>query len=187
MRPDVHQSALKAAAKVAFSVVFLNGCAAQLESQEAAATGSGEGGEQATSEADLSPKKKPLHHVTKTSVTKAGNDAGASCDASPPAPVSCDATLAAEFPKPGDYKWKPEARSTDVVACCVDELKAHEASSKYRWDCCVAYDAADPNKQEVSQRFGGACTPWGPPVPPSAKRLRRVSPEVAAWLMRAVA
>jgi hypothetical protein len=133
MRNDVHAAALKAAAKVAFSVAFLNGCGSAAEPAEEAAT----------------------------------NENAIHSDGCPS--TGCDALLEAAFPKPGDYQWEPVPQSKQVVACCERELAKHDAATKYRWDCCVAFDPETGH--HASQDHGLACTPWGPPVPPAMRAV----------------
>lgn len=123
MNQDVHAKALKAAAKVAFSIALV-GCA--------------------SAEPDA---------ATQSAAVVDGDG-----EANP-----CDATLAEAFPEPGGYQWEPVAQTAEVVACCKAELGEHDFMSSYRWDCCVAFDP----KTGESAFSGGACTPWGPPVPPS--------------------
>jgi len=156
MNRDVHLAALRAAARVAFSmalpVALVSGCAAASETS---------GGEESASTEDAlkSSKKKPCHE-----------DAG-------PAKPSCDSVLASAFPGPDTYQWEPVAASAEVVACCDKELTDKGASSAHRWACCVAYDPATVNvdageSPAFANGHGMACTPWGPPCPPSMRRGR---------------
>jgi hypothetical protein len=134
MRNDVHLSALRAAARVAFSVALLNGCSSPDVADEA------EGSSDALKAAKMPPKE-----------------------------PCCNDLLSKTFPVPGDYQWEPVPQPADVVACCEKELATAGADSKYRWDCCVAYDpAVDPDGTSTQRPI--SCTPWGPPVPPSMKR-----------------
>jgi len=98
---------------------------------------------------------------------------------------------AAAFPAPAEYKLEPEGHSKDVVACCDDELAEEGSSTPYRWDCCVAHEAEvrpdDAFASMLQAKHGAACTPRGPPVPPAMNRARQARPEIAAWLMKAVA
>jgi hypothetical protein len=66
--------------------------------------------------------------------------------------------------KPGIYgAFKdPAARALQqTISCCNDDLKAHGASSKHRWECCAVLESTPPADGDTS-----ACTPWGPPCPP---------------------
>lgn len=188
MRADVHLAALKAAAKVAFSMVVLNGCSGGLLSQ---ARESGDDADEGAADYD---RAAPGSASTKAPTRSLGKKACPKEDAAAPAKASCEQTLAAAFPTPGDYQWKPVPQSKDVVACCDADLAAHEAMSKYRWDCCVAYDAAEvrPEADEfallqktLGAEHGMACTPWGPPVPPAMNRRRGTGrAAIQAWLAK---
>ncbi len=192
MRPDVHQAALKAAAKVAFSVVFLNGCGGSVE--QPAPSGSrpgpaeaagGKAPATASNEPGVATSTQPSH-ATESPATPGVDDAGV--DSASSQPQTCNALLAATFPTPSDYKWTPEPRSKEVVACCLYVLTNEQAPTPYHWDCCVAYDpdsSSTPLNQNPATRI--ACTPWGPPVPPSMTRSRRPTPQIAAWIAQAVA
>lgn len=145
MRTDVHFAALRAAARVAFSMALLNACSSAAEgADEPKATGEGEEG-LASSEAAMSSPDCPDH--------------------------TCASVLAAEFPKPGDYRWEREPRSKQVVECCQKELAKHGSQTQYRWDCCVAFDPETGEGGSDGDGQSWACTPWGPPVPPSMERL----------------
>ena len=161
MRSDVHTAALRAAAKVAFSVAFLGGCSAAAPdgAGEEPVTGNGDGVEPGTTESDLNAKKprKP----------KAVAPAGTIChgDASTAPKPSCEAVVNAAFPTEGDYPGVKQSVSADVQTCCGELLaKSQGALAKHRWDCCANLPA------NPSQNIAIACTPWGPPVPPAMKR-----------------
>ena len=174
MRSDVHHAALEAAAKLAFSVALLNGCSGA-DALRGAESPDGEDAASNESAIAASETKKPA--PKKPAAPAPCPDAGTAADAAPAKP-SCEALLAATFPDPAMYKWEPEPRSKDVVACCDEELTTNGAASTYRWDCCVAYDPAaapDANAGFRTNEHWMACTPWGPPVPPSMKRARRSS------------
>lgn len=143
MRSDVHSKALRAAAKVAFSVVFLGGCSS-------AATEDANDGlvPEGTSEADL----------------KSGCHGGATKDASPPK-LSCEQVVASAFPTEGNYPGAKKSVSAEVQTCCGELLhKTSGALAAHRWDCCANLPA------DAGQDVGIACTPWGPPVPPRMQR-----------------
>lgn len=186
MRPEVHQAALKAAAKVAFSVVLLQGCGGAVAAPEGARTERDDEGRAATNEQRATGKLG--EEPGGSHAQHPGEDAGATTS---PAPASCKATLAAAFPEPAEYKWEPEGHSKDVVACCDAELAEKGPGSPYRWDCCVAHDAdVHPNDVLASVlqvKHRSACTPWGPPVPPAMAREQRARPEIAAWLRMVMA
>lgn len=158
MRSDVHSAALRAAAKVAFSVAFIGGCAAQTAEGEDPATTDGTGA--ATSaEADLSAKK------TKKNSGKATAAPGCHhADASVPK-LSCDQVVNAAFPTEGNYPGVKQSVSAEVQSCCVELLSDHDGGlPAHRWDCCANLPA------DAGQQINIACTPWGPPVPPAMRR-----------------
>jgi hypothetical protein len=153
MRSDVHSRALRAAAKVAFSVVFLGGCG-EAATQEANDPLDTEG----TTEADL----------------KSGCHGGITKDAAAPR-LSCEQVVASAFPTEGNYPGAKRAVSAEVQTCCVELLdKSHGALAAHRWDCCANLPA------DAGQEVGIACTPWGPPVPP---RMQRRSLAVAMQVL----
>lgn len=109
MRADVHQAALRAAAKIAFSVVFLDACTNTTEDAKSAQA------------SDLS--------------NKCANDGAGANDAGAPssdAAASCENVLASTFPTPGSYRPEPEAQSSEVIRCCDAELAVNGAASQYR-------------------------------------------------------
>ena len=172
MRSDVHSAALRAAAKVAFSVAFIGGCAAQTAEGEDPATA--DGTPAATSaEADLSAKK-----TKKKDKVSALPDDCHHEDASVPK-LSCEQVVAAAFPTEGNYPGKRQSVSAEVQTCCAELLGDRDGGlPAHRWDCCANLPA-DPG-----QNIGIACTPWGPPVPPSMKRR---APSTFAASLQAVA
>lgn len=159
MRSDVHSAALRAAAKVAFSVAFISGCAAEAAPGDEA-TGP-DGTEPATTaEADLSSKKTKKKTGTSSALPPGCHHA----DASVPK-LSCDQVIASAFPTEGNYPGKKQNVSAEVQTCCAELLGDQDGGlPAHRWDCCANLPA-DPG-----QNIGIACTPWGPPVPPSMKR-----------------
>lgn len=159
MRSDVHLAALKAAAKVAFGVLVLNGCSAATEEPTPDDTATDES-------AAYTKKKKACHEEADAAVE----------DAKP----SCDAVLASTFPDAGAFVFHNPGDPTppvsaDVKACCTDELTGTDGGfgwqSKYRWACCDALGNGG-GTGERDQKIAIACTPWGPPVPPSMARRR---------------
>jgi hypothetical protein len=204
-RAYAHAAALKAAAKVAFSMVLLEGCsspgvlAGQTTTEDEASSSEPAvaAEEQPKSDRAVPSDPKAPSRTRKSLGKKPSTEAGSTAP-------SCNATLAASFPVPGDYQWEPVAQSKEVVACCDQELTKNGAGSTYRWDCCVAYDPEiDAGGQGLrSHGHDMACTPWGPPVPPSMRSTRARSltgtrthgrarladsAEIAAWLAKAVA
>lgn len=170
MRSDVHFAALRAAAKVAFSVAFIGGCAAQ--AAEADDATNPEGTEPATTaEADLSAKNK----TKKKSETSSALPSGCHhADASVPK-LSCEQVVNAAFPTEGNYPGKKQSVSAEVQTCCAELLTDRDGGlPAHRWDCCANLPA------DAGQNVGIACTPWGPPVPPSMKRRALAMPSLQA-------
>lgn len=169
MRSDVHSAALRAAAKVAFSVAFIGGCAAQTAEGEDPATADGAGA--ATSaEADLSAKaKKAKKNSGKATAAPGCHHA----DASAPK-LSCEQVVNAAFPTDGNYPGVKQSVSAEVQTCCVELLAPSDGGvpmlAEHRWDCCANLPA------DAGQQVNIACTPWGPPVPPAMKRRALPAP-----------
>ena len=153
MRSDVHSLALRAAAKMAFSVAFVGGCSSSAPGVPADDYPGGEG--PATAESGYTHGGKPC--------TK---DASA-----PPRPaLDCDALVNAAFPDAGAWPDGKPLVSKEVASCCEKIILGQEGDGgrahPHRWTCCAALDWG----QGSSQELGTACTPWGPPVPPAMRR-----------------
>lgn len=165
MRSDVHASALRSAAKVAFSVAFLGGCSAApaVTAGEEAATGNPDEVEPVTTESDLAAKKpKAKRKPPAPSSTRCHGD-------EPKPTASCASVVAAAFPTDGDYPGVKQSVSSEVRACCVELLDESKGSlAEHRWDCCANLPDNHPASITI------ACTPWGPPVPPAMRASRRV-------------
>ncbi len=109
MRSDVHASALRSAAKVAFSVAFLGGCSA------APAMTAGE---------------------DPSAPAPTGASCQGSAPTKPAA--SCASVVAAAFPTEGDYPGVKQSVSSEVQACCIELLDESKGSlADHRWDCCA--------------------------------------------------
>jgi hypothetical protein len=178
MRSDVHSAALRAAAKVAFSVAFIGGCSAPLAlpGSEGKLPENEEGNEPGTAESDLyaRPKKpkKPVIGAPSTTCDGLGTR---------PAPQSCEAVVNAAFPTEGDYPGTKQSVAAEVQTCCVELLeKSQGMLANHRWDCCANLP------ENPSQDVAMACTPWGPPVPPAMKRRAKPVLPPDAWLARDV-
>lgn len=148
MHNDAHIAALRAAAKVAFGVAVLNGCSGAPEEPPGAPS---------STESRIVRKPQPPCH-------EAGKP-------------SCDAVITSAFADagPDDFVWNDPSSprppvSEDVRACCEERLTADGGAwdMPYRWSCCAAIDFG-----QGAPEIGMACTPWGPPVPPSMARRRR--------------
>jgi hypothetical protein len=113
MRTDTHAAALRAAAKVAFSIAFVSGCAsAPTETSDDQVTGD-TAAQPGSSESDLSADKKK------------------------PSEKACEALVDAAFPTPGRYPGKKQAVSSQVQACCDEILVNTHGVTAHRWDCCA--------------------------------------------------
>ena len=148
MRHDVHFAALRAAAKVAFSMALLNGCAAEDPAEPSADEG--------TAASDLTGPSSSNDNADRSSTHQ-----------------SCQEILACAFPGPDKYGTPPTPESAKVVACCDQALGGHSLGGAHRWACCAAYDPAEGKDHTGMSKHPMACTPWGPPVPPSIDRLRQ--------------
>jgi hypothetical protein len=171
MRNDVHFAALRAAAKVAFSVAFVSGCSA-------AGSSVIEGEENETTESEINTPPQTGKKPAKT----VGKKPCASKDAGKP---SCESVLASTFGDGGAWPTGDEKISAEAKACCgelvVKSMQDPTAEqSPYHWQCCSATNwGADLN---VDGGVGWACTPWGPPVPPAMKRKKVFLEEPEAWI-----
>ena len=170
MTPFVRAQALKSAAKVAFSAAILGGCAAEtLES---------------TGEAELASsvsacETKDAGKPNADSGVKAPKDSGVlGADSGV---RDCHALVKALFDQASAVEqdsgtftdWEAEANANPELASCCDELIKDDFGlgpnafpvGAEREVCCTA----------TRWMTGGACTPWGPPVPPKmkARRARR--------------
>lgn len=194
MRSDVHFAALRAASKVAFSVALLGGCSAAnradgLLSEDGEDThGGSQSAESAVnaggSNSQAGPAAKPpkakgsRSYGTECHKDAGSGDTGSDADAAPP--KSCEQLIAAAFPTEGDYPGTPQNVSSEVEACCANRLIATSGMMEHRWDCCANTGSAPDPNNEISL----ACTPWGPPVPPSMNRRSRMRarpPHPDAW------
>lgn len=86
--------------------------------------------------------------------------------------LSCTAVIAKAFPTEGKYPGEKQNVSAEVSACCREVLLEHFCMAPHRWDCCANVDLGSSNNLHA------ACTPWGPPTPPSVVAAR-VSPRGA--------
>lgn len=185
MRPDVHNSALRAAAKVAFSVAFLGGCGGASGDAPKGDTSNGlpgpaVGAAEADAVTPAAPKPEPKPATPSPVYVDAG---GADHDAAPPT-TDCNALINAAFPTEGAYPGIKQSVSLAVQTCCVEASRQATMTGaggleNHQWDCCANMDDLAPR-----DLMHAACTPWGPPVPPSMKgRARRTAPHApsGAW------
>lgn len=166
MRSEVRAAALRAAAKVAFSAVFVTGCNGQADNASACSTAvecadrrnpngpyaEALGGGDASEGSEMSgdPAEKPDASI-------AVGDA----DADAPA-VDCAEMVHAAFGTDGPYPGEPKMVSAEVRDCCAVLLRADSVVTlEHRWDCCANLTPAAASEVTL------ACSPWGPPVPPA--------------------
>ena len=139
MTPEIRKAAIRAAAKVALvvSVGCSGGSAAAPPSN--AATGPDPAPAAATCEA----------HLASLAVVKAGE-------------LAADDPLHDRNDVFGEVFADVAARhDAHTQQCCTEVLGDVDAASKpYRWECCSALASVG-----TAQPF--ACTPWGPPCPPT--------------------
>lgn len=149
MNHEVHAAALRAAARLAFSVAFVAGCS--------------NGAADETQSVD-------------SNLDKATNDNGNAANTDPqpppltPAEIACKEVLTSAF---ANYEWQENGFpiSHEATECCLDTAMSFWGhNSEFRNMCCGSYDASEGPKQ--GQISNMACTPWGPPVPPSMNRKR---------------
>ena len=171
MRPDVHAAALRAAAKVAFSMALIGcGSAASHDPSEDPAYGSDEGTAQ-TSQGELKKRRTPK---------------GAVCDAGKPQATCaqqttvaakeacCEALLSKQWPGGDDWQTsiQPGEGGAELAACCqvvaekVDRSWGNPDAGLGSWprtQCCSL----------LGWQGSMACTPWGPPTPPAMKTKKK--------------
>lgn len=177
MREDVFSAALKATARVAFSMALVGGCS----SAEDAPAESNDAAIKLTDKPNVGKKHKP-----------GTQDAGAvayDASAAPPdagAPPTCseqlDALSAAKDKWWADLNaYYEDGGTSDGAAppapvvsaatkqCCHDELISDGYKAAHRDACCeLAYTWEESVK--IGGAISAACTPWGPPVPPAMTR-----------------
>jgi hypothetical protein len=182
MRHDVHLAALRAAAKVAFSVAFLGGCTSAVADlpgdDEPTTDDSAESSESAVKSGSNKAKPKPKPK------TPAANNAGSTAchnSSGGTAKPTCDDLINAAFPTEGNYPGTKKNVSKEVQSCCFQRLVSDtDGMATHRWDCCAN---AGTLSTEDQQKVFVACTPWGPPVPPSMTRGREKLPlEPEPWI-----
>lgn len=169
MNRDVFSAALRATAKVAFSMAVV-GCSAS-ESAETAST-----------ESDIE-KGCPDEKNADAGPSGSNVGTGSKADSGP----SCDALLAAFSAEHEKYESEvgahfadggtagdaptPATISTETKSCCYDEVSKQGFRSPHREACCYGgalswLEALESGNTNIQ----AACTPWGPPVPPAMKR-----------------
>lgn len=154
-----YSRALRAAAQVSFVTVMAGCAAADNVDQYPVSKASG------SSNMSAPPAPSATGSTSQKPTADAGTDAKAHTDAQV-SQLTCDEKLKALFPS-GDEAWftGPAVSSDPALAeCCGAKLEAlkpadFEGLSDFRKSGCCHVDNV-PN-------VGVACTPWGPPAPPS--------------------
>lgn len=150
MRPDIRKAALRAAAKLAFSVTVV-GCAAHEPSADPTTTETDTANQEVRS-------RHPVSHPGLCGTTDGGvpDTYAKQC---------CEGVVHASFTKKGTYKASGPALP-DTKTCCsaLAAFHDHDPATMWSWpersECCG-----------VLEWSGAAtCTPWGPPVPPAMRR-----------------
>lgn len=181
MNVRTRREALKAAAKVALSISVVTGGAAACGG---ATTGSSDRGD---------PNTRQQEEATGELATR--RDGGASYRPNEAGPTAldaavavvdsavvetaaqCEAKLTASVIADADMFQALPTNDSAVASCCVTVLKDYEErittwtedsgpwpETQHRWSCCEVLR----DRQELdTQSLGMACTPWGPPMPPS--------------------
>lgn len=180
MDARIRREALKAAAKVAVSLVAVSGiaCGAKIDGgskDDALIAGNDDTGT-STPRPPASGANEEGNVVSPSQPAKAD---ASHADATPEVDASvvvaldanvdlaaCDAKLTAlKVDSGGAWPPTPFAKTPENVACCtaiLDEIeKSWQFSTENQWACC-ATTAPDP--EQPFHRM--ACTPWGPPMPP---------------------
>lgn len=190
MNAQTHNAALRAAARVAFSVTLL-GCGGKANDGILGASGATEANnppeESGSSSIISSGKGDETPEAKDAGASKTHKDAGTNpVDAANPA-NACGTLLDSAF---ADAGWlDSETVSPDVRDCCVKELTSGMAKADpdagwisagdlgpHGWSCCqVTNWGSDTHDQKISM----ACTPWGPPVPPTMQFRSRARAHVA--------
>lgn len=166
MREDVFSAALKATARVAFSVALASGCSS---AEESASTGSNES--EVKTGARRGEPAKPAEPCTKDA---GAEDAavtptcGEQLDALDAAREEWMAKLTDHFNDGGTTKDGPKSPvvSADAKQCCVAELTADGFEAAHQQVCCRLAISWEESL-EIGGAVAMACTPWGPPVPPA--------------------
>lgn len=178
MNRDVFSAALRATAKVAFSMALVAGCTTSEGTEPTGASDSDikKGCPDDPSKADAAPDSSP--------------------DAAPDASADCTALLAsydaerekflaavsAHYADGGADEDAPKAPPVSAVttSCCREEVSAKGWKSAHRQSCCYgALVSEDGWQPDPDPAIAMACTPWGPPVPPAMRPLRTMHPVLA--------
>jgi len=163
-----HRLALRAAAKVAFSVSMI-GCGGSIQESSVAEDSGAHAGEASVTDATAQPLQ---DGATATFDAALFADAALACqapllgvDASVSEDVfTCCLGVVAPYVSGPSPDASAAAADPAVVACCnaivlhVDQVTADYGKAASDFGICCPL---------VGDPLGPACTPWGPPVPPS--------------------
>lgn len=169
MRLDTHRAALRAAAKVAFSVALLGcGGATSLTADEGAEPEVTSGDGYDTTQADLRSKKRPPRVKC-----DAGNASCSSIASVSQKEACCEAVLKSTFPKGDDWQTRVADADGDVKACCQTIAEKVDRQIQGGWDeDAGAYTWPRTQCCSLLGWQGSlACTPWGPPTPPAMRAV----------------
>ena len=151
MQPSIRKAALRAAAKLAFSVTLV-GCAAHDPSAETT-----------TDETDTANQQLRRHHPVRHAGICGTTDGGTP---NTYAKQCCEDVVHASFTKTGVPRTSGAPASADTKACCSALAAFHDLdpNTMFSW----------PERAECCETLGwsgaASCTPWGPPVPPAMRR-----------------
>lgn len=166
MHRDVHTAALRAAAKVALSVVLV-ACGGSITSQgDNAPKGSGSGA--ASDDPNKAAGDEPASSIATNEPTPPTPTKDAAVDSAEPS--DCITRLNAAFGTDGfaTEDEKANAIKADLKECCREQVMSDDAVPTHRGSCCSTFWSSPAEEPQVY----AACTPWGPPVPPAMNRGR---------------
>jgi hypothetical protein len=149
MTPDIQRAALRAAAKLALSAAVpavLFACSGTTREETGAATSSQDLKASCEHTVDLYCNAVHPYETKEACCTAEVNDA--------------------DFPSPLQWRSDPDPRVDPLTqGCCLVLATATKGFNfPHRMECCDA----------IGWSAAGACTPWGPPVPPAMKRRARL-------------
>ncbi len=170
MNRDVQLRALRAAARVAFSlssvaVLGCGGATSEVESPPPAGSGTA-----TANEPEKTASNDPGGKTTTPERRPAANDPPPTPPPSSSTDKSCEKIVTEAFPTPGMYPGEKKNVSAEVTSCCEKLLSTPDAFTfANRWDCCANVETSKDAAISI------ACTPWGPPVPPRMIAARQRS------------
>jgi hypothetical protein len=156
MRSEVFSAALRATAKVAFSVAFIGGCSTA-------------GDDAKSTESEINAAN-PCHDAGSPDAKPSCDEALGALDARY---AKYDSELTAHFDDAGTMEEAPSppTATADETACCRAALVKDGYMSPHRDSCCRGpFRWGQAVEGDDSRKITSACTPWGPPVPPAMNR-----------------